>query len=345
MMEDIYADSFFDRMKQKNISCRKAVRYVFDLIHPKSVVDIGCGTGEWLALFKECGVSEVRGYDGSYVGKDVLAISEDEFVPYNLTQQIVNDKQFDLAMSLEEAEHLEERYADRFVTDITKFSDVILFSAAIPGQGGDGHVNEQWPSYWRTKFEENGFVCCDCVRDFFWNIEELDYYYKQNVFLFVRNSSKKLIEKLQGIEKRHMTDVVHPIVYLKYKSNLDIMSLMMNDTGGEYIKSYFEKLNICKLSIYGTGRLGKYFYEICKRAKMQIPFCIDVRTDYTIDTVPTRSYKDVTDQDVDCIVIASGYHCQEMLGNIAHLKETMIISLEELLKLSQGKMCVRINGI
>lgn len=344
-MERVYTESFYSDMHRKKNTCRRAVEYVYDLLHPKSVVDIGCGTGEWLALFKECGVLEIRGYDGDYVKKDWLAITEDEFTVCDLSQEIVHDRNYDLAMSLEVAEHLDECHADRFVRDLSNFSDVILFSAAIPGQGGDGHVNEQWSSYWQTKFEANGFTCCDCIRDFFWDVEELDYYYKQNTVLFVQNSNKKLIEKLQSLEKRNMRDIVHPVAYLKYKLNLEIMSLLLNDAGGIYIRACLEKLGIHSLAIYGTGRLGKYFYDICKRSKVKIPFCIDERTDYTIDTVPTRFYKEVTDQDVDCIVLASGYHYQEMKRNLIHFQKTMIISLEELLKMSQSGENVRINGI
>lgn len=189
-MEEIYTDSFYDIMRDKENSCRQAARYVFDLIRPASVVDMGCGNGAWLALFKECGVSEIRGYDGDYVRKDMLVISEDEFTPFDLTKKLPVERRYDMAMSLEVAEHLEERLADQFIANITELSDVVLFSASIPGQGGDGHINEQWPSYWRTKFENNGFTCCDCIRDHCWNMEDLDYYYRQNIVLYVKNDRK-----------------------------------------------------------------------------------------------------------------------------------------------------------
>lgn len=239
-MEKTYTDSFYGLMESKIDSCKRAVKYIFDLFHPASIVDFGCGTGEWLSLFKECGTSAVRGYDGDYVNKELLAISKDEFVPWDLTKKIPVDRQYDMAISLEVAEHLAEEYADSFVANITSFSDIVLFSAAIPGQGGDGHVNEQWPSYWKEKFEANGFVCCDCLREYFWNIEELDYYYKQNVVLYVRSSKQEIIRKLSGIKKNILLDIVHPIAYLKYKANLDALTLLMNDIpGGGISRSIF----------------------------------------------------------------------------------------------------------
>ena len=136
-MEDIYTDSFYASMKDKENGCRRAAEYVFGLIRPASVVDIGCGTGAWLGLFKACG-AQVHGYDGDYVNRDMLVIEQEEFTPYDLSEKIPVDRRYDMAMSLEVAEHLDAGCADRFVADLTQFSDVVLFSAAIPGQGGDG---------------------------------------------------------------------------------------------------------------------------------------------------------------------------------------------------------------
>ena len=45
----------------------------------------------------------------------------------------------------------------QLVATITKHGDAVLFSAAIPGQGGQDHLNEQWPEYWQKKFEVNGY--------------------------------------------------------------------------------------------------------------------------------------------------------------------------------------------
>src|SRR5690606_16087480 len=120
--------------------------YVFKEVRPKSVVDVGCGLGTFLRAFKDLGVKDVYGLDGPWVRRDLLYkyIEEGEFEEADLEKPIEVTRRFDLAISLEVAEHLSEARADGFVADLGKLSDNILFSAAIPGQGGDHHINEQW---------------------------------------------------------------------------------------------------------------------------------------------------------------------------------------------------------
>ena len=120
--KEIYTDSFYRFMKHKENSCKKAAEAIYQLLCPTSVVDIGCGTGEWLAHFKKCGASVVRGYDGSYVAKEMLAIAQEEFLPCNLSENIQVDRKYDLAVSLEVAEHLDACCADQLVANITGFS-------------------------------------------------------------------------------------------------------------------------------------------------------------------------------------------------------------------------------
>jgi hypothetical protein len=64
----------------------------------------------------------------------------------------------DIALSFEVAEHLQERYADRFVALLCRASETIVISAATPGQGGLDHVNEQEHSYWIAKFTLQGYT-------------------------------------------------------------------------------------------------------------------------------------------------------------------------------------------
>lgn len=264
--KEIYTDSFYRFMKHKENSCKKAAEAIYQLLCPTSVVDIGCGTGEWLAHFKKCGASVVRGYDGSYVAKEMLAIAQEEFLPCNLSENIQVDRKYDLAVSLEVAEHLDACCADQLVANITGFSDVVLFSAAIPGQGGDGHVNEQWQSYWQAKFEGHGYVCLDCVRNLFWKIEELDPYYKQNAMLYVKKHQEALISKLQSMEKKIVSDLVHPVTYLKYKENLELMAWMLNDIGGGIWKGFLKKrVSGHWLSMAQEGLENAFITFVCRR--------------------------------------------------------------------------------
>ena len=133
-------------------SAAAIVPLVIALLQPESVCDVGCARGGWLAVFKEHGVGRVLGIDGDYVERDQLKIDESEFRAADLEQGLPDVGRFDLAVSLEVAEHLAAESAGRFVDGLATLAPAVLFSAAIPGQGGRGHVNEQWPEYWRDLF-------------------------------------------------------------------------------------------------------------------------------------------------------------------------------------------------
>src|SRR5205823_14322324 len=129
-------------------SAREVVPLILQLMPVISVCDVGCGDGTWLRVFRDEGVTDVVGIDGEYMTKDLLQVPLANFQPMYLRQQISVQRSFDLAISLEVAEHLPESRATTFIKDLTRLAPVVLFSAAIPGQGGRDHVNEQWQTYW-----------------------------------------------------------------------------------------------------------------------------------------------------------------------------------------------------
>ena len=160
---------------------------LFEIYKPSSILDVGCGLGNWIQVAKQMGITDVIGVDGSYVDRSLLKINEQEFVEKDLTQAFQLNRRFDLAISLEVAEHLPESSAASFIKSITAHADVVLFSAALPGQGGQNHINEQWPEYWQQHFEHNGFVMLDCIRPKIWNNNKIERWYRQNIFLAVKN--------------------------------------------------------------------------------------------------------------------------------------------------------------
>lgn len=103
-----------------------------------------------------------------------------------------DSKPFELAQSLEVAEHLYQEYAPNFVKLLTSLSDVVLFSAAIPYQGGVHHVNEQPPAYWAELFAKEGYVCIDCLRERIWEDDSISTWYRQNIMIFVHESKTDL---------------------------------------------------------------------------------------------------------------------------------------------------------
>lgn len=117
-------------------SARIILQPLIQMFDPKSVLDVGCGHGAWLVAAREFGVDEIYGIDGPWIDPQALLIPETFFSAQSLDQQLALEKRSDLVMSLEVAEHVEQEAADLFIDNLVRHGDVILFSAAIPFQGG-----------------------------------------------------------------------------------------------------------------------------------------------------------------------------------------------------------------
>ncbi len=161
---------------------------VNEAIKPKSVIDVGCGIGYWLKVWSDdFEISDLQGVEGPYVKAEMLKVPE-KYVKFQDLKKPLNIlKKFDLAMSLEVAEHLPKWYAHSFIESLTSLSNVILFSAAIEGQDGTYHINEQMPEYWCDIFLSKGFVPVDYIRPKIWNHVEVEWWYQQNILLFVKS--------------------------------------------------------------------------------------------------------------------------------------------------------------
>lgn len=208
-----YDEKFYNRQEKGSLnSARKILPIIMDLIDINSVMDIGCGLGTWLSVFNELGVDDVIGLDGSWVNKDRLYIEEDNFIRCDLEDPIEISRKFDLVMSLEVAEHLNESNTRNFIKYLTNHSSFILFSAAIPNQGGTNHLNEQWPDYWIKLFKEMDFQVVDWLRGQIWNDLDIEAFYRQNIFLFIEN---KFIQdfKRNLSSYNHIYSIVHPERY------------------------------------------------------------------------------------------------------------------------------------
>jgi len=180
-------------------------------------VDVGCGNGAWLSVFKKNGY-QVFGIDGNAIDDSKRLINKEEYQRFDLEKSISLNKKFDLCMSLEVAEHLSPARASSFVQDLTSLGDIVLFSAAIEKQGGQHHINCQWQAYWADKFDKENYECIDIVRPIIWNNKDVEWWYKQNMLLYVhRQRHQELIKTLRSkIESKLPLDVVHPETYISH---------------------------------------------------------------------------------------------------------------------------------
>ncbi|MBP3960472.1 methyltransferase domain-containing protein [Gemmata sp. G18] len=217
-MEDrVYSEKFFsDHVAGSRQSAHVIVPMVLDLIHPKSVVDVGCGLGAWLAVFAENGVTDIMGIDVDYIDRSHRLIAEDKFRPIDLNKPFKLDRSFDLVVCLEVAEHLPESSAEGFVSSLVAIGGAVLFSAAIPGQGGTNHINEQWQVYWRDQFLKCRYELVDCFRPLIWENDRVQVHYRQNMFLYV---DATILDSMPGLVATrakfagHPLSIVHPALW------------------------------------------------------------------------------------------------------------------------------------
>lgn len=261
-----YTDFFYNNMHDGNTKTAKAMMpSIINYIKPKSVVDVGCGRGIFLKAVKDVNPNiQILGIDGDYIDRSKLLIKEDEFLPYDLSEKLNLERKFDLAISLEVAEHINEEKANVFVDNLVRLSDKVVFSAAIPMQGGTHHVNEQWMSYWKKKFEERGYRSSYYFRNLFWENEEILPLRRQNIMFYVKNEVYE--DRMDELHEMKMEeapcDVIHPDFWCEranmYKQQIDnlqkdnewqnkVLNCILNDDFG-VLKKDFDKMNIFDLA-------------------------------------------------------------------------------------------------
>ncbi|HEX5210351.1 MAG TPA: methyltransferase domain-containing protein [Pseudolabrys sp.] len=214
-----YDPSFFHGFENASYrSAKEVVPLLIDLFRPRSVLDVGCGVGTWLRAFSEAGVGMVFGRDGEYALSAGLHIAADLFEPTDLTRPFTSARKFDVVLSLEVAEHLPRESAPGFVRSLCESADVVVFSAAIPHQGGTHHVNCQWQSWWAGIFQSNGFRAYDLVRPMIWGNDRVSFWYQQNIVVYIKEGSA-FSDAHQAVRAEAL-DLVHPQLYLSIDTDL-----------------------------------------------------------------------------------------------------------------------------
>jgi SAM-dependent methyltransferase len=213
-----YTAEFFHAFQARSSrSAARVLPIVLDVLKIDSTidsaVDVGCGIGTWAAELRRLGVGDVIGVDGAYVERTELLIPHETFVARDLSKPLRLGRAFDLAVCMEVGEHLPAAAAAHLVGELTALAPAVLFSAAIPFQGGNQHVNEQWQSYWAELFAECDYVPYDVVRPRVWTVREVEFWYAQNTILYVRRGRPLAAELTAADPRATLFDVVHPGLY------------------------------------------------------------------------------------------------------------------------------------
>lgn len=188
-----YTASYYESITEEAVRSRDEVFKILGIRETDFVLDVGCGVGQW-------GIN----YKGLYSGidfnipKEKLLIPESNYFEWDLRKPIeIEVRKADYVLCLEVAEHIEEQYADVLIDNLCALGDTIIFSAAIPYQGGTGHCNEKFQSYWGEKFAERGYrgEVFNEIR----NNKSICLWYRQNTIIYrlVHNDKREVDNEVE----------------------------------------------------------------------------------------------------------------------------------------------------
>jgi len=172
----LYDTEFFTsgRSETASLSASVVVPVLYDLFQPQSVLDVGCGQGEWLSAFP---ITDREGVD---------IAAPPWLTRVDLREPLHLGRTFDLVLCLEVAEHLPPEHAEDLVNTCVRHSDTVVFSGAVPGQEGIGHINCQPHEYWHLCFKIRGYRMLDPVRPRIQH-PRVSPWYRDNIFVYVRD--------------------------------------------------------------------------------------------------------------------------------------------------------------
>lgn len=189
---EVYSSEFYADMEVTSItSAKEIIPVLIDRYNPTSVVDVGCGTGAFALEFINNGIEDVIGYEGIWMREADTLLQKDKYIYWDITQEIRTTRIYDLCLCLEVAEHLDYSSARTLISTLTTLSPRVVFSAAIPHQGGNHHANEQWPEFWAQLFAEEEYILEWDPRLSMWNNPNIASCYRQNLLVFVKSAERQ----------------------------------------------------------------------------------------------------------------------------------------------------------
>jgi SAM-dependent methyltransferase len=174
-----YTESYYENITEDATRSRDAVFEILGIDKSVTVVDCGGGTGGWGVGLKNYTCIDYR------VPLDALLINPEQYIDQDLRKPFNMGEKFDVVISCEVIEHLEEEFTDTFIDNVcrlVKDDGVIIFSGAVPNQGGNNHLTERFQTHWAKKFRERGFYGTQhpCIK----RDERIALYYRQNIVIY-----------------------------------------------------------------------------------------------------------------------------------------------------------------
>lgn len=209
-MVTLYTNEYYQKHESGSVYSSKVIlEYIDSLLPITSVVDFGCGIGTWLKTAKEIWKCDILGIDQHDYSAYDMCIPCSQYMQFDLRKELELSRRYDLAISVEVGEHIEPKYQSIYLDNLIKHSDIILFSAALPLQGGTGHINEKPCSHWVDLFKSRGYQTIDCIRPFIWNNPAVEVWYRNNTILFASsNAYDRILSVLHPLPPP--IDIIHP---------------------------------------------------------------------------------------------------------------------------------------
>jgi SAM-dependent methyltransferase len=260
-----YGRDFYDSHVSRSLAgARHYANIVSSIFRPRSVVDIGCGRGAWLAAFQETGAAKLVGLDGAWLSQNDMLNRFIEFREVNLetfhdTTQL---GRFDLAISVEVAEHLQPSRSDGFCRLLTSFADSVVFGSAFNHQPGTNHINLRLCSFWGLLFASKGYAAFDLFRPPLWGNDDVAFYYQQNTFFYTRREgevfNRLLMAGITPIENLNFMDCVHPSLLNTYAERPLLSKKAMKNFAKANIPERFQGLlKWAKRGFFKKGQKSK----------------------------------------------------------------------------------------
>jgi hypothetical protein len=209
----------------RNARCAaRILDIVLSHYRPASALDVGCGLGTWLRTLRARGVTDLEGVEGPWLDAGLATDPDLPIQKLDLENGFELGRRFELAICIEVAEHLSSAAAASFVASLLRHAPVVLFSAAVPHQGGHHHVNEQYLPYWLDLFGRAGARPLDVIRPQIWDEPDMFVWLRQNLVLFATDAAlaahPRLTAALQAA-RQPPPSMIHPDLYAARIAALD----------------------------------------------------------------------------------------------------------------------------